>query len=200
MNPGKVINYLDNNTFIDNNIWTKRKSCCGPVFECRTLKAIMIDASNCKPCQTHKTLFSGGKKTASKQSSDVNTTITSKKQYMFLKRQSESFQKPNISDIDVKTDSLPSSSLNNKCVKSGSLHKIKPESDIQTSKKMNTQCLPSIKENMPLVILKADECLTDHNKPNTETVNTAKYSDNSEDSGFDENDRKSITPVSLPYK
>lgn len=212
LKPQKMSNSLNDTTFVDENVWSMRDSCCGPILENTILESIIFDISSCKPCDEHQTFFFGHEKMPSSKKQPLTSTIALKKHHLFLKRQSESFQmrttEINISEIDVKTDlSTPSSSKLNSSrssVNPAFLHKTKTDTGKivkHSLDKMKTQ-KPSadIIEIKHLIKPVEKVCLTARNKQSPEsTTTTPKYSDNSSDSGFDENshDRKSFSPVSL---
>lgn len=213
LKPQKMSNSSNNTTFVDENVWRKRDSCCGPILENHILESIIFDISSCKPCEEHKTFFFGKfAMPSTKKQPSATTTIALKKHHLFLKRQSESFQiksttEINISEIDAKTDLSTSSSskLSSRLssVNPAYLHKIKSDTGkiIKHSlEKTKAQKSSSDINEIKHLIKPVDKgCLTTRNKPNPETTITPKYSDNSSDSGFDENshDRKSFSPVSF---
>lgn len=207
LKPQKMPNSLNHTTFVDDNVWSRRHSCCGPILENTILESIIFDISSCKPCEEHKTFFfGGGKLTSIKKQPLKSTTMALKKHHLFLKRQSENFQmraiETNISDIDVKTDSTSKAS-NRSTVNPAFLHKIKPDIGKvvkHSLEKLKTQKSPADIIDIKNLIKSVEKgCLIARNKQSSETTTTPKYSDNSSDSGFDENshDRKSFSPVRL---
>ncbi|KAL5275383.1 FAM60A family protein [Megaselia abdita] len=207
LKPQKLSNSSNNTTFVDDNVWSKRDSCCGPILENTILESIIFDISSCKPCDEHKRyFFGGGKMPSSRKQLTPTNAVALKKHHLFLKRQSESFQlrtsEKNISEVDVKTDLSTSSSskiISRSSVNLAFSHKIKPENiKIVKHSLDKTKTLKSdIVEIKHLIKPLEKGCLTARNKQSPETTITPKYSDNSSDSGFDENsthDRKSFSP------
>lgn len=235
LKPQKISNQFIDGTFVDENVWSKRDSCCGPILENRLLESIIFDISSCKPCDEHKSFFFGEKKQDKQvvpssllsRKQQPQATIALKKHHMFLKRQSESFPikkvEINISETDAKTDLLSTSTSSSSKVlsrtsvaavavavtnanNSSFLHKIKSDTGKivkHSLEKMRTpKSSTEINDIKHLIKPVEKGCLTTRNKQNSETTITPKYSDNSSDSGFDENshDRKSFSPVGLQTK
>lgn len=76
---------------VNNEQWRQRETCCGIVYECAELQAIIVDASSFKPCSQHQAPSKEPQQLITKVSEIVqqspNSTMAIKKHQLFLKRQ-----------------------------------------------------------------------------------------------------------------
>ncbi|XP_055841656.1 uncharacterized protein LOC129908869 [Episyrphus balteatus] len=126
--------------FFDENLWVKRKSCCGIVFENKDLGAIILDIQNYSPCAEHqqrkktvdipaaaKPLPLVSQLSAPQQFSikptlyqlpfnppaNRNPTPVLKKHHLFYKRQSESFPLGDMKQINNSNNTNTNINTNN---------------------------------------------------------------------------------------
>lgn len=97
---------------VNDEQWRQRQTCCGIVYECAELQAIIVDASTFKPCVFHQTKEQVSElPTIIKVSEPLNTPTAIKKHQLFLKRH----EHPSVTACDnVISSSLMETSNKNK--------------------------------------------------------------------------------------
>uniref|UniRef100_U5EXC1 Protein FAM60A n=1 Tax=Corethrella appendiculata TaxID=1370023 RepID=U5EXC1_9DIPT len=220
-------------TIIDENIWTKRKTCCGFIYESTIQSAIIIDLDFYKPCLEHvkqksktdiasnlidnkfKTsinLITANKITDFASSSsnnikdlfNINTTAL-KKHHLYSKRQNSIdtnslpiMQNP----FKIETTPIDNNSKNdaNKFIKATEntekyLHKLKTESikimktgnGIITPAKIKSTDFNVVKNLVKMCTDRATKSSENSTNGNEIATNGKFLSDNSSDSGYEEN-------------
>lgn len=75
---------------VNDEQWRQRETCCGIVYECAELQAIIVDASSFKPCQQHQTPVQEPQQMITNVSELIqhqqNPPTAIKKHQLFLKR------------------------------------------------------------------------------------------------------------------
>jgi hypothetical protein len=71
---------------VDDELWRQRETCCGLVYECAELQAIIVDASTFKPCTEHKSKQLTKVSDVPQQLPQPNPPTAIKKHQLFLKR------------------------------------------------------------------------------------------------------------------
>lgn len=101
---------------VNDELWQQRETCCGIVYECAELQAIIVDASTFKPCLQHQSPAKENTVELPKITKDIaqfqsNPSTAIKKHQLFLKRH----EHPSVTPCDnVISSSLKETSNKNK--------------------------------------------------------------------------------------
>lgn len=96
---------------VNDEQWRQRDTCCGLVYECAELQAIIVDASSFKPCSQHQAPTREPQQIITKTSELLQQPTAIKKHQLFLKRH----EHPSVTQCDnVIRNSLMETSNKNK--------------------------------------------------------------------------------------
>lgn len=106
--PANYFNLLSD--VISDELWRQKSTCCGAVYECEKLQAVIVNVASFKPCQQHQgkdiksskvtVEISQVSQQQQQQQQQPQLTTAIKKHQLFLKRHSEpSVARSSLSDI-----------------------------------------------------------------------------------------------------